>query len=124
MVFRLGLARLRPMCCLAVLLVGGCGTGAAPVARMAEATPVHGGFVTGTVVSVRRVDIAGGGQAGVDAVLAALQEPPAAGGSGQEVVLRREDASATSIVVTSPGFATGDQVVLTTGPDGAVLRRN
>jgi len=124
MVFWPGLARFRSVCVLAVLLVGGCGTGAAPVTPTAQAAPVNGAFTIGTVVSVRRVDIAGGGQAGVDAVLAALQEPPAAAGGDQASVLRRAAASATSIVVAAPGFAVGDQVVLTAGPDGAVLRRN
>jgi hypothetical protein len=69
-----------------------------------------------TIVDVRQIDISGAtnGRAGVDAVLAALQQPASSGDIvAQEVVMLRDDGTGTSLVERPPGnFQVGEHVAI------------
>jgi hypothetical protein len=82
---------------------------------------------TGTIVAIRPISlgITGGSQVGVNAVLAALQQPQAAGSATlEELVINRADNAPTSVIVGSSGFAIGDRVTVTPGAETAVTRRD
>jgi hypothetical protein len=67
-----------------------------------------------TIMDVRQIDISGAanGRAGVDAVLAALQQPPSSGNIvAQEAVMLRDDGTPATLVERPPGnFQAGQHV--------------
>jgi outer membrane lipoprotein SlyB len=113
---------------LAALLVGCAARPIPPPAAQTYSLP--GKYRPGVVVAVRQVDIARAdpSRAGVNAVLAALnQGAPAGAIAAQEVVIRRDDGSATTVVEpagTNETFAVGDNVAIADGPLAALVHRN
>jgi len=71
------------------------------------------------------IEATGGSQVGVNAVLAALQQPQAAGSVAvEELVINRADNAPTSVIVGGSGFAVGDRVTVIAGAETEVVRRD
>ena len=103
-------------CVMTVLLLSACAANHVPPRPIAQTSPVLGRAATGTVVSVRNVDLINDNGA-VQSVLTALGEPVRpVPGPAVEIVIRRQDASVTSIIQSTgpgqPSFAPGEAVAI------------
>jgi len=91
----------------------------------APAVVPMGQMTLGRIVAVRPVTIAAGqGDAGLNAVLGALNEGSMAGPvSGEEVVIRQDDGNTVVVSQNAAGFAVGDEVGIIASDQTTLIHR-
>ncbi len=108
---------------LATFLAGCAGKPALPP----QAPPVvpMGQMTLGRIVAVRPVSIAAGqGDAGLNAVLGALNQGAAPlPANGEEIVILRDDGNTVTVSEAAPGFAVGDEVGIVAGAQTTLIHR-
>ncbi len=113
--------RILPLLCLGLAACAGRGAPA-----VLPVPPVAGKMLYGTVAAIRPVDIASAQDAqaaGINAVLAALQQPALTPPvTAQEVVIRTDDGGAVSIISAVP-HSPGQKVGILQGTPTSLLLR-
>jgi outer membrane lipoprotein SlyB len=114
---------------IAALGLFGCASPTGPGPSVSGVLPlvINPAASVGTIVAIRPmiIEATGGSQGGVNAVLAALQQPQAAGSVAlEELVINRADNAPTSVIVGGSGFAVGDRVTVIAGAETEVVRRD
>jgi outer membrane lipoprotein SlyB len=91
----------------------------------APAVVPMGQMTLGRIVAVRPVTIAAGqGDAGLNAVLGALNQSAAPlPASGEEFVIRQDDGNTVTVSEDAPGFAVGDEVGIVAGAQTTLIHR-
>jgi len=98
----------------------------APLPPRAPVTAPVGQMTLGRIVAIRSVTIAAGqGDAGLNAVLAAIGQPAASlPQSGQEFLIKQDDGNTVAVAApNAAGFAVGDEVGIVAADQTILIHR-